>query len=105
MVLDEIEHSESAKSAESILFYFNPVIQVSLKIPVGRPSLKKVFYETDNKLILLHHSSRAYHLLKAEPIVNQRPIWLTQHTIIFRHHYSGNHDDWPLASNQLNLQG
>lgn len=104
-ILDEIERSKSEKPSETILFYYNPAVQLSLKLPVARPLLKKIFYATDDKLVLMHHSSRAYHLLKAEPLFKYRPLWLVQHTFIFRHHYSHDYDDQPHEKSNPNLQG
>ncbi len=94
-VLDAIEQSRSQKQTETQLFYFNPASHAGLKLQVPRPTFKKVFFESESKFLVLHHSQRAHHSLKAEPLFIHRPLWLTQHHLVFRYHFSDRSDELP----------
>lgn len=93
---EQTGNSEPEESREMMAYWINPAISVSPKIPPARPTLKKIFYETNNRFILLHHSMKALFSVKTEPDTGHRSLWILQHSIILRHPLSaGNDDDIP----------
>jgi hypothetical protein len=97
-VLDEIQRSASGKQPEAFLFCFTPSSYAGFKLQVPRPVPKKVFFESENKFLELHHSQRAYYFFKAEPLLSPRPLWLTQHQLLFSFYFSDNPDDIPATA-------
>lgn len=90
-----VESGQDQKAEQTLLYVCNPVASVSLKAPVQKGQLKRLEQNITERLMLLH-SARVFHMLKAE--IPQLPDnILTRYFAAFRQYHYSDPDDLPVS--------
>jgi hypothetical protein len=89
-----IEANNHSLADQAKLYFCTPMASLTLKAPVEKILLKKSMQFNVARHLLLHHSSRAFHILKAE-IPEFPDNILDRNLLAFRNYHFSNPDDLP----------
>lgn len=90
----EVEEEQTEQADHAVLYFCNPTGNLSLKAPIQKILIKKSLYSDVDRLLRLHHSSRAFHILKAEkPDIPEKISF--RNLLAFRNYHYTTPDDQP----------
>jgi len=89
-----MEQSE-APAGEAFHYFCSPVNTFSLKAPASKQAFKKFQQKNETRFMLLHHSQRLFHLLKAESLQQHGPCPHFRNLTVFRECHAATPDDQP----------
>ena len=89
-----VENQQDSQADQAKLYFCTPMASLTLKAPVQKILLKKSIQFNVAQHLMLHHSSRTFHILKAE-IPEFTDNTLDRNLIAFRNYHFRNPDDLP----------
>ena len=90
--------SEEAEKEQNVVYLFSQTSNLSIKSPLQKSPVRKLFEQAHDKYVQKCHQLRDHLAYKAEKKVPRKPMHLTCHNLLFRHHYFTNPDDKPQDS-------
>lgn len=89
-----VETNQDSQADQARLYYCTPMASLNLKAPLQKVLLKKSIQFNVAQHLMLHHSSRAFHILKAE--IPEFPDKIFDRKLMaFRTYHFSNPDDLP----------
>lgn len=89
-----VETHQDSQADQAKLYFCTPMASLTLKAPIQKILLKKSIQFNVARHLMLHHSSRAFHILKAE-IPEFPDNILDRNLLAFRNYHFSNPDDLP----------
>lgn len=89
-----VETNQDSQTDQARLYFYTPMASLTLKAPVQKILLKKSIQFNVAQHLMLHHSSRAFHILKAE-IPEFPDKILDRNLMAFRNYHFTNPDELP----------
>lgn len=89
-----VENHQDSQTDQAKLYFCTPMASLTLKAPVQKLLLKKSIQFNVAHHLMLHHNSRAFHILKAETPELPDKI-LDRNLLAFRNYHFCNPDDLP----------
>lgn len=89
-----VENHQNSQADQTKLYFCTPMASLTLKAPMQKLLLKKSIQFNVARHLMLHHSSRAFHILKAE-IPEFPDNILDRNLLAFRKYHFINPDELP----------